>query len=112
MELYLVLTTYFIVLIILIFVFYKYGIYIWSSIILSIIFSFLILNILKPLSAIDPDVDIGSTYILYIIIQVLTPIIVFIYAILMAFNDTIAEINTCSLNNDYFGKNWAKYLKI
>lgn len=110
MDLSLILSVYVIVLIILIFVLYKYGITIWSSIILSLIFSFILLNALKPLSDIDPDIDIGASYGLYLLIQFMTPIIVVIYAIVMGFLDsadkvcTIEKQQTCSLNNNYFGK--------
>jgi len=88
MELYIVLILYFIVFICLIFTFYKSSIKITSSVILSLIFSQILLNILKPPSEVNPEKENLSLYSFYILIQFLTPIIIFIYAIVMAFSDT------------------------
>ena len=87
MELDIVLSVYIIILIVLVFVFYKSGITITSSIVVSIIISLILLNFLKPLSEIDPEIDYGFTYILYVFIQIASVIVVFIYAIYMSIND-------------------------
>jgi hypothetical protein len=102
MELDIVLSVYVIILIVLIFVFYKSGITILSSIVISIIICFILLNFLKPLSEIDPEFDYGATYVFYIFIQIMSVIIVFIYSIYMSINDKegrvcyMQEKQTCS----------------
>lgn len=104
MELYLILIVYFIILICLIFVFYKYGINIYSSIILSMIICFLLLNILKPPINVNLEEEDSITYFIYILIELLTPIFIFIYAIIMAVKDKYID-TVCGYKQDIFNIN-------
>jgi hypothetical protein len=87
MELYLILIIYVIVLICLIFTFFKSGIRFVSSLILAMIISQVLLIILKPPSSINPENEDLSIYAFYIFIQVITPITVYIYAVITAAED-------------------------
>lgn len=87
MDLSIVLILYFIVLICLIFIFYKSSIKLISSIILSLIISFILLNILKPPPEINLETENLTLYFIYISIQFFTPIMVFIYAIMVSLSD-------------------------
>ncbi len=92
MDLVLILVIYLILLVVIIFALFKSGIKIWSSIILGLVICQIILNILKPPSSIDLDEESGSNYAFYILIQIFTPIIVYIYVIVMTANDKIDKV--------------------
>jgi hypothetical protein len=83
---------YFIVVIVLCVVFIRNGIKPWSSIILSLLISQILLNLLCPPSTLDPwgdnaiD-DSGSAPAIYLVIQLVSPILIIVYVALMSWND-------------------------
>ena len=70
------------------FIFYRYGMNLGASLIVSFIFGQFILNILKPPQDVDSNESVlSSSLIFYLTIQFLTPIIAMIVVILYAFKD-------------------------
>jgi hypothetical protein len=60
---------------------------IFSSIVIALIFGQIIINIICPPQNIDPWCEVTSMTALYFTIQIVTPIIVVIYALYRAFGD-------------------------
>jgi energy-coupling factor transporter transmembrane protein EcfT len=87
MELYLILIIYVIVLVCLVFAFFKSGIRFVSSLILAMIISQILLIILKPPSSVNYENEDLSIYAFYIFIQVVTVITIYFYVIITAAND-------------------------
>ena len=91
MELTYALCIYAFVVVILILIFCRTGIRAWSAVVLSLLIGQILINILAPPSDIDTDTDSGSSYAFYMLIQLGTPIVVFIYAFMCAFRDKHIE---------------------
>ena len=91
MDLSYILSLYLIVFIIIIISLCKYGIHIWSAIIISLVICWLLLNILMPPNEIDEDNTTSSLYALYFLIQILSFIIIIIYALICASKDYTSD---------------------
>jgi hypothetical protein len=92
MDLIYSLIIYFIVLIVLCLGLIRNGIRTWSSIILSLLITQIALNLLCPPSTLDlwgenSNEDPGSGPAIYLVIQLVSPLIIILYVILMAWND-------------------------
>lgn len=95
MELSYILVVYLIILISLIFIFYKFGIKLGGSIISSLIISQILLNLIMPPSNVNLEEEPMQTYCFYLLIQFLTPIIVYIYALVVATDGKRQSCNSC-----------------
>ena len=92
MDLIYSLIIYFIILIVLCLGFIRNGIRTWSSIVLSLLVTQIVLNLVCPPSTLDlwgdnSNEDAGSGPAIYLVIQLVSPIIVVVYVILMTWND-------------------------
>ena len=72
-------------------IFIRIKIKIWSAIIITLLAGQILLNILCPPSKISPwspnSESISSSMAIYIVIQIITPVIVIIYVFIMGWND-------------------------
>ena len=72
-------------------IFIRIKIKIWSAVILTLLSGQILLNILCPPSKISPwspnSESISSSMAIYIVIQIITPVIVIIYVFVMGWND-------------------------
>ena len=87
MEILGALIVYVIVTIGLIIILIRSDIRVFSAIIISMIIGQILMNIICPPSCIDPWADGSSSTALYYLIQIATPILVYIYALIKAFGD-------------------------
>lgn len=101
MNLNIVLLIYLILFIILIILFSKYGIRLFSSLVLTIIICWIFLNILMPPNEINDEDTSASSYSLYFLIQFLSFIIILIYAISMALTDFKSDYVTVKIHSKY-----------
>ena len=81
------LIVYFVVVIVLILVFCRIGIHVWSAIVIALIIGQILLNILISPKDVNVEVESGSMYAIYVLIQLATLIVVYIYALIMGFRD-------------------------
>lgn len=87
MELTHALLIYALLVIVLIIILYRYGYYLGPAVIISLITGQILLNIMTPLSDLDPDTTNASLYALYMLAQLATPVVVYIYAFVVAVKD-------------------------
>ena len=89
MELTYALYVYLIVVIVLILVLCRNGIRPWSAVLIGLVTGQVLLLAMAPPSNLDDGTDSGSAYALYMLIQLATPIIVYIYAFVNAVRDQL-----------------------
>lgn len=92
MELSYTLCIYLIIVFVIIVILCRYGYRPWSAIIIAILVGFVLLNVLTPPSEIQSDQESGSVYAAYMLIQILTLIVVIIYAFVTAIKDKDADV--------------------
>lgn len=90
MELYTVLIIYLVFVIIVYLLFCKYGIKGGSSFVLGLIMGQIGLNILRPPHSVEEETS-PSSYAIYMLIELGTPIVLYIYAFSQAINDLQEE---------------------
>lgn len=98
MELDIILIFYAIILFTLTIIIYKCGIKLFSSFIMSTIISLILLILLKPPNSIDLEYENKSSYAFYVLILFFTPILVFIYALIMSSKDRYLLKKCCFTN--------------
>lgn len=76
------LCSYFVVLVILILIFFRYGLTLGSAIILSLAISQILLLFLTPPHELDSEIESQSAYAIYSLIQTITIIVIYTYAII------------------------------
>ena len=83
MDLYYALIIYILIFIILLIIFCVAGLNFWGALVLTIIICQLILWILKSPFNVQMTEESGSAYFIYILINILSPIIVYLYVIVV-----------------------------
>jgi len=100
------LALYIIILVILIICLCKYGIYVWSSIVIAIVICWILLNILIPPNEVNEDNTTSSSYALYFVIQILSFFIVVIYALVCASKDYVSDYVTIKIHSKHLYNNY------
>lgn len=87
------LTVYIVVIIFLFAIFIKIRIKVWSAIVITLLIGQILLNILCPPSQISPwspnSESISSSMAIYIVIQIITPLIAILYILIMGWYDRV-----------------------